>query len=114
MPPQLVRCWGAPAAVGAAFGVWLVVFLLSRYVSLGSILAAIALAVAGWFFHYDDGDVVLPIVLTLLGVLGVWRHKSNIERLAKGTESKISFKKKNEEASAEDAPKKEDSSEQSG
>ena len=34
-----------------------------------------------------------PIVLTILGLLAVWRHKSNIQRLIGGTEHRFSFKK---------------------
>ena len=52
----------APACVGIAFGVWLVSFLLSRYVSVASILAAVALAVSVWPLVYraNPNDWIIP------------------------------------------------------
>jgi len=42
---------------------------------------------------YSGKGLLLPIVLTILGLLAVWRHKSNIERLINGTEHRFTFKK---------------------
>jgi glycerol-3-phosphate acyltransferase PlsY len=44
-------------------------------------------------FYYKDGWFI-PVVLTLLGFMGVWRHRSNIKRLMSGTENRFEFSKK--------------------
>ena len=82
----------APAAVGIGLISWIVLFVASRYVSIASIGAAIVVPVVSWTMYSRKG-LMLPIVLTILGLLAVWRHKSNIERLIGGTESRFSFKK---------------------
>ena len=82
----------APAAVGIALGVFLVLFLTTRYISVGSIAAAATVAGAGWLL-YLDGGLLRPILLTVLGVLVILRHRTNIQRLLKGTENRFSFKK---------------------
>lgn len=84
----------SPAGVGIAFAVWLVTFLTTRYVSVASITAASALAVVAWPLHLEDRGVWFPAVLTLLALLAVWKHRSNIARLRAGTESRFSFGKK--------------------
>lgn len=83
----------APSAVLIGLGVWLVIFLLSRYVSVASILTAIAIAAAAWPLYARHG-LLIPIALALLAVAIVWRHKSNIQRLLQGTEHRFEFKKK--------------------
>jgi len=81
----------SPAGVGIAFGAWLVTFLATRYVSVASITAAVVLAVAAWPLHLKACGVWFPCVLTLLALLAVWKHRSNIARLRAGTESRFSF-----------------------
>ena len=76
---------------------WVFLFLVSRYVSLASIGASIAVAVAGWIFYYhpeSEHGWIVPTILTLLGTMGVWRHRSNIKRLLDGTENRFDFSKK--------------------
>ncbi len=82
----------APQAALAGVLAWVVVFFASRYVSLASILAAVAVIASGWWF-YRDGHLILPVVLTVLGLLAILRHKANIQRLLNGTENR--FVKKN-------------------
>ncbi|WP_130863963.1 glycerol-3-phosphate 1-O-acyltransferase PlsY [Bacilliculturomica massiliensis] len=62
--------------------------VLSRRVSVGSVLAALSLPVLAWFFA---PDYILP--LSLLALIVLWKHRSNIVRICKGQEPKISFKK---------------------
>ena len=81
----------APAAVGVGLLSWIVLFVASRFVSVASIGAAIVVPVVSWTMYAKHG-VLLPIVLTVLGALAVWRHKSNIERLIAGTEHRFSFR----------------------
>ncbi len=69
----------------------LVVMLVSRYVSLGSLAAAVAYPVAVAIWHHDN----LPYLIfsIALGLLAVLRHQKNIKRLIHGTESKLGQKK---------------------
>ena len=87
----------APLAVGIAVGVWILVVAVTRYVSVASIAAALGIAIAGWCLYLDRGFVI-PVALTLLAAVATWRHKTNIGRLLKGTENKISFGKSNTKA----------------
>ncbi len=76
------------------FGVLVVIFalcvLLTRYVSLGSIFAALGFAV-GFVLVYPDRPWVVAGAL-LIGALAIFMHRSNIVRLVKGTESKFGKK----------------------
>lgn len=83
----------APAAIGAGFAVWIVVLLASRYMSVASIAAAVTVAASGWWFYPGEG-AWRPAVLTALGILVVVRHRSNLQRLAAGTENRFAFGKK--------------------
>ncbi len=80
----------APAAFGIALAAWLVVFAASRYVSLASIVAAVALPLAVWLT--GNGGLLIG-VSTALGALAIYKHKANIERLRAGTENRIGAKK---------------------
>lgn len=81
----------APLALLIGLGAFAVVFGISRFVSLGSITAAIVVPAAGFLLY--EGRLI-PIVLTILGILVIWRHKANIRRLLNGTENRIAFSKK--------------------
>jgi glycerol-3-phosphate acyltransferase PlsY len=81
----------APLAVVIGLTVWAVVFYMSGYVSLGSIIATVFVVITGWTAGYSP---VTAIALTLLGILSIWRHRSNIARLMNGTENKFQKKQK--------------------
>ncbi len=81
----------APLAVVIGLLTWVVVFKVSGYVSLGSIIAALVVVLAGWTIGYGP---VIATALTLLGALTIWRHRSNIQRLLNGTESRFQRKPK--------------------
>ena len=83
----------APAAVGIGLLGWLVLFLTTRYVSVASIGAALVVVAASWWLYRAQG-LVLPVVLTLLGLLAVFRHKNNMQRLLAGTENRFQFRKR--------------------
>jgi glycerol-3-phosphate acyltransferase PlsY len=84
----------APLAVGVGFSCWLVCMAVTPYVSLSSIIAAVAVAVTVWI----DGDtgLIVDSTVTFLSVLVIWLHRANIRRLLNGTESR--FRKKKEGA----------------
>ncbi len=68
------------------FLVWLALVLATRYVSLGSIVAAVLAPVFSWYFDYPPAYIVFG---GIAGLFVVIRHKENIKRLLNGTESKI-------------------------
>ncbi|MEI7899709.1 MAG: glycerol-3-phosphate 1-O-acyltransferase PlsY [bacterium] len=85
----------SPAGVGIAFAAWLVLFLTLRYVSAASIGAAAVLGVVVWWpLNLKTHGLWFPSVLTVLALLAIWKHRSNIARLRAGTESRFSFGKK--------------------
>jgi glycerol-3-phosphate acyltransferase PlsY len=70
----------------AVIGVWLAVAAISRYSSLGAIVAAVLAPVATWFF-LGTGPVLAAVVG--MSVILVVRHKANIVKLARGEERRI-------------------------
>ncbi|MDD3180532.1 MAG: glycerol-3-phosphate 1-O-acyltransferase PlsY [Opitutaceae bacterium] len=75
-----------PMACLAGAAVWFLTFLISRYVSLASILAAVAVPAASWALR---NPLPLNIVATAIGVFVIVRHRANIRRLLDGTEHKF-------------------------
>lgn len=80
----------APRAAGCCVAVWLVVFLLTRYSSVASIVTALTLPLFTWLFG-AGWPVVTFGALTAVAVLLL--HKANIRRLFSGTESRFEFRK---------------------
>jgi acyl phosphate:glycerol-3-phosphate acyltransferase len=79
-----------PVVVPIILAIFIVIVWATRYVSLGSCLAAIAAPVTAWLLGYGQ-----PAELyVLLAVVVVGTHHANILRLLKGKESKLSFTKK--------------------
>jgi glycerol-3-phosphate acyltransferase PlsY len=85
----------APLAAGISLGTWMVVFVLSRYVSVASIAAAVALPTAVWL---TKDSRFLGIVTTVLGLLAIFKHRGNIQRLLNGTEQRFGQKSATQEA----------------
>jgi glycerol-3-phosphate acyltransferase PlsY len=81
----------APAACAVTLAIWLVVFVVTRYVSLASIVASVVLPLAVWRLHYGTK---MTLVMTAMGVLAIYKHKANIRRLVEGTENRAVTKKK--------------------
>jgi glycerol-3-phosphate acyltransferase PlsY len=82
-----------PPAFGVTVITWLLVFFLSRYVSMASIAAAIILPVATIFTVSGPTRWPLVAFTSALAALAVWRHRANIERLKAGTEHRINKSK---------------------
>ncbi|HTG43269.1 MAG TPA: glycerol-3-phosphate 1-O-acyltransferase PlsY, partial [Verrucomicrobiae bacterium] len=79
-----------PLALLITFAGWLLVFAISRYVSLASIVAALFLPFAAWGLGRSDRIILLCSVLSLLAI---YKHKANIQRLLAGTEHRFGAKK---------------------
>lgn len=75
-----------PKVTAIVFIVWALIVYTTRYVSLGSIVAAILVPLSMWFFNESIEILLFGIVAALFVIL---RHKPNIERLLKGEELKI-------------------------
>lgn len=85
--------WTCDWRIGLAVGiVFIIAYLLTQYVSLGSVLGALTFAVGFAVFHHND----LPVMLggIFMGLLTVFMHRSNIQRLLKGEERKTNLFKK--------------------
>lgn len=80
--------WLPTVLVLLIFGIVLALF---RYVSLGSIVAAVCFPILMFLFHQHILYIILSILLALFIII---RHRSNIKRLLAGTENKFSLKKK--------------------
>lgn len=82
------------AAVVAAIAVWLLMVVFWRYVSLGSIAAAVTLPVFLYLLyappHAPPSAVSLGAVV--ISLLVIFKHKSNIGRIIAGTENRLRFK----------------------
>ena len=82
-----------------AIGIFAIVVYLSRYISLGSIVAAISIPLILIFRENILGDnipgysTILPFVIALV-MLVIYTHRANIERLINGSERRFSFSKK--------------------
>lgn len=76
----------APKVFLIALIVWVIIFLLFRYVSLASITAAISLPIASLVMNKAFPLVLFSITICFIGT---YKHKSNISRLLKGEEKKL-------------------------
>jgi glycerol-3-phosphate acyltransferase PlsY len=76
-----------PSALGA-FAVFVIVILLSKYVSVGSIVAAISLPVFVYFLT-PNRTAFFMLCTIVIAALVVFKHSSNIARLRAGTESQF-------------------------
>lgn len=80
----------APMPAFITLGVWVIVFIIWRYVSLASIIAAAVLPLALMVARYPrQGNRLLYGFCVLVAVLVIVRHVSNIRRLIKGTENRM-------------------------
>lgn len=89
----------SPFVAGVALAVWLASMVCTRYVSLSSILAAVGVEGAILWQCFGDGiataaDAVAVGFISVLVVLVIVKHRSNVTRLLNGTEPKAFSKKK--------------------
>ncbi|MGQ0442614.1 MAG: glycerol-3-phosphate 1-O-acyltransferase PlsY [Methylophilaceae bacterium] len=69
----------------AAFVTWCLVFAISRYASLASIVAALLTPIYAYFLLLPYNDYLMMVLVS--AVLLIWRHRTNIQKLLNGTES---------------------------
>lgn len=75
-----------PGIFLAGLLIWVVVFLVGKYVSLASIIAAASLPVLALLFQKNLTDIIFMSILCLVGI---YSHRSNIKRLIQGEEKTI-------------------------
>lgn len=81
-----------PLPLFAVLLLFVAVVWWTRYISLGSILAAALFPLAVYLILHPDGAVLAASAFS--GAFIVWRHKSNIDRLRAGVENRFTFSKK--------------------
>lgn len=77
----------APLLFVAALVVFLVTLKLSKYVSLSSMIGALAALLISFFL----GDWILIILVACIAIFVIWRHRANISRIRNGEEPKIKW-----------------------
>ncbi len=80
-----------PEALLIILSLFIIFTALTRFVSVGSLVASFTLPFATWF---TTRDVTLTLVTGAMGALAIYKHRANIQRLLNGTESRVSFAKK--------------------
>ena len=81
----------APVPLAATLVVFVIVVAATRYISMGSVLAAGSLPLAVFLIEHPPGAVLLASFVAAVFI--VYRHKQNIERIRTGTEHVFQFKK---------------------
>ena len=84
--------WIFPEASLIALVVFAGVFVVSHYISLSSICASIALAIAAIAFHRIDYETLIGAIV-LIPLLVMYTHRTNIQRLLDGNENKMYLKR---------------------
>ena len=80
-----------PKSILCMVGVFLIVAVAFRYVSLASVSAAVAFPLLAWRLHeYVDSRQL--ILIALVSALVIWKHRQNLVRIGTGAESKFGTK----------------------
>jgi glycerol-3-phosphate acyltransferase PlsY len=82
----------APKAALSAAGVFFLVVIVSRYVSLGSIIAVASFPLLAYALYTNERAPMVLAVMTMTSLLIIARHRENIRRLFRGTESRLGAK----------------------
>lgn len=83
----------APKAVLVVLAVFVVILAITRYVSLGSVIASALFPFSFWWFHPDQTTPAVLALICGVSLLIVMKHKDNIRRLVTGTENRFGAKK---------------------
>ncbi|MES2920752.1 MAG: glycerol-3-phosphate 1-O-acyltransferase PlsY [Verrucomicrobiota bacterium] len=90
-----------PMGLAVLAAVWLLAFLITRYVSIASMVAAASLPIITIYGSWRHGRIAdgtwnkpLLVFSILIGLLAIWKHRTNIQRLREGTEHRFSRKAK--------------------
>ena len=99
----------APKAPLSAMGIFLAVLLLSRFVSLGSMCAAVSLPLLIWKFQEGGAGWNLRLIAfsSIVALFVVFKHRANVRRLLKGEELALPWKGTPSESAAPAPPEAE-------
>ena len=78
-----------PITVLLCFGIWFIVLMITHYVSLSSMIAGCCFPIFVLLSPKINHSVPLVVFSFVIAALLIWTHRKNIDRLKKGTESKI-------------------------
>ncbi len=81
----------APKIILIAFAIWLITTLITKYVSLGSVIGSISLPVSAALMAEP---IEMVIFCAIICIIACYKHRSNISRLLRGEESRIGQKLK--------------------
>ena len=84
-----------PISAAISLGIFLVVFLLFKYVSLGAIVTSLSYPFVSYFIVKEDARIMI-IFTVLLGFLIIVSHRKNITRLMNGEESRMNLSRRKE------------------
>jgi acyl phosphate:glycerol-3-phosphate acyltransferase len=89
----------SPLAMFSALAVFILVVILWRFVSLGSLVAAAAIPLLMYFLWapHHAPPLVVSFGSLAISALVIYKHDANMQRLIEGTEAKFSFRKKDPE-----------------
>jgi glycerol-3-phosphate acyltransferase PlsY len=82
-----------PKAVLIVLVLFLIIVAITRYVSLGSIVAAALFPIAFYVMHPQHGTPLILAMISAVSALIVWKHRENIRRLIAGNENKFGAKR---------------------
>ena len=84
-----------PVATLIGVAIWIIVFWLTRYVSLASVVATVALPIVILMIRSPDENrgKLLVYSSVCVAALVIWRHRSNLSRLMRGTEPRFTRKR---------------------
>ena len=81
----------APKAVLVVLAIFAAIVVVSRYVSLGSIVASAAFPIFAFLLYRRDASPAMLVATIAASTLIILKHRANIERLIGGTENRLSF-----------------------
>ncbi len=84
----------SPVAIILGLTVFALITIISKYVSLASVIATFVVVITSAIFRITDAPILPQLTLSvIMGIIVIWKHKDNIKRLISGTENKIGGKK---------------------
>jgi glycerol-3-phosphate acyltransferase PlsY len=83
----------APRAVLVVLGIFLIIVVISRYVSLGSVVASAVFPILAFFLYRGTSTIADLLVMFAASLLIIFKHKANMRRLLNGTENRLQFHK---------------------
>ncbi|MFK5922480.1 MAG: glycerol-3-phosphate 1-O-acyltransferase PlsY [Verrucomicrobiota bacterium] len=92
-----------PLPLLIAVAIWLILFFTTRYVSVASIGAALAIPIVTIVQQATQNEWNVPLIsfTVLLALLATWKHRSNIRKLCNGTENRFTPKSKKPQPQAD-------------